>query len=156
MRDYQEITVVTESNSLEFQEQVNDLLGQGWQIISTSSGVINAEQYDYPLYFNAIMGLPFDEILAVQVDANNQEVVFDEVKPCNAIGLRQTNVADLQCSERLKNILKWIMYNEKDKRLFNVFDLYTESQIKKVRGIGKLVFQELEDIRIKAKLTYKS
>lgn len=49
------IMVVDESDEKQFEEQVNSLLNDGWEILSSSCGFADSEQYDFCSVYKAIM-----------------------------------------------------------------------------------------------------
>jgi len=49
------IQVIEESDSKVFEDKVNSLLMNGWEILSTSCGFVNSEQYDFCGNYQAIL-----------------------------------------------------------------------------------------------------
>jgi len=52
------IKVIEKSDEKEFESAVNDLLStQKWEILSTSCGFVDSEQYDFCASYQAILGM---------------------------------------------------------------------------------------------------
>ena len=50
-----QIKVITSSDKSGFEEEINNLLLDKWEILSTSCGFVNSEQYDFCESFQAVM-----------------------------------------------------------------------------------------------------
>jgi len=53
-----EIITVENGHGAEFEKSVNAYLKDGWEILSTSSCVLQSEAYNFGPWFIAILGLP--------------------------------------------------------------------------------------------------
>lgn len=56
--DYKEIITIHRADEDDFTKQTNELLKEGWKILSTSCGFVNSESYDFCGVYQAILGLP--------------------------------------------------------------------------------------------------
>ena len=50
-----EIKVLSSASEDVFENHVNILLGDGWQILSASAGFVNSEKYDFCSVYQAIL-----------------------------------------------------------------------------------------------------
>lgn len=56
------IFVVETHNLNQYEDSVNNLLSEGWQILSTSSGIVNSEAYNFCAWFQAVMEHPGEPV----------------------------------------------------------------------------------------------
>ena len=78
------------------------------------------------------------------------------LKNMRSIPLKQTPVSDLQCSTRLRNILKGLIYTNEDQSFKSVFEIYSKRELQNTRNLGVKLFEELEELRVAAGINYKS
>ena len=64
-------------------------------------------------------------------------------------------INELNCSERLRNVLNVLMYGFSNRKLDNIFKTYTKERIRNTRGMGEKSMKELDELRIKYNLKYK-
>ena len=69
--------------------------------------------------------------------------------------LKETPVSDLQCSARLRNILKGLVYNNEDQSFKSMIEIHTRKEIQERRGMGVKLFDELDSMRLEAGIQYK-
>lgn len=69
--------------------------------------------------------------------------------------LKETHVSDLQCSARLRNILKGLIYRNEDQSFKSVFNIYSRRDLQEHRGMGVKLFDELDSMRLEAGIEYK-
>ena len=209
MSQYKQIKVIEVYNDSEkFEKEVNQILKEGFEIISTSTGYTGPEE---TTFFHAIMGETISEIVGFDIDhsrlSHQCPVIFEEIESTenkdphglketkritNYNGIRRvtledngpltpipnveilptgleaiesynsmqqyliqkTDVSDLKCSEKLRNILRQLLHNINDQSFKNIFDLYTREEIKAFRGMGKVTINELCEWMEKAGLEF--
>ena len=54
---YKEVVTISRSDEDQFTKDVNELLVLGWEILSTSCGFVNSEQYDFCGSYQAILAI---------------------------------------------------------------------------------------------------
>jgi len=54
---YKEIVTISRSDEDQFTKDVNELLVLGWEILSTSCGFVDSEQYDFCGSYQAILAI---------------------------------------------------------------------------------------------------
>jgi hypothetical protein len=69
----QQIKVIESADCDEFERDVNDLLSNGYRVLSSNCGFVNSEKYDFCSSYQAILINNMIEFM--KLDKNEQEVV---------------------------------------------------------------------------------
>ena len=134
-----------------------------FDVVSTVKQFQISEKGFYSLNYSQFYDykkLPYE---IVEVLTRNQFDIFGLIEKGLAIDANTLNkktelipyINELNCSERLKNVLNELMHGIPNGKLDNVLRIFTKERIRNTRGMGEKSMKELDELRIKYNLKYK-